>query len=87
MHLSAGVGTKTIMLMGPTNANRNGPYGQMENAIEEWCLNKKYREILKHRFLDGCTYEEIAEIVDMSDRQVKRIVYKYGDAVLKHILF
>ena len=34
VHLSAGVGTKTIMLMGPTNANRNGPYGQMENAIE-----------------------------------------------------
>ena len=34
VHLSAGVGTKTIMLMGPTDANRNGPYGQAENAIE-----------------------------------------------------
>ena len=34
VHLSAGMGTKTIMLMGPTDANRNGPYGQMENAIE-----------------------------------------------------
>ncbi|SFT66494.1 heptosyltransferase-1 [Selenomonas sp. GACV-9] len=34
VHLSAGVGTNTIMLMGPTDANRNGPYGQMENAIE-----------------------------------------------------
>jgi heptosyltransferase II (rfaF) len=22
------------MLMGPTDANRNGPYGQQENAIE-----------------------------------------------------
>lgn len=22
------------MLMGPTDANRNGPYGQIENAIE-----------------------------------------------------
>ena len=22
------------MLMGPTDANRNGPYGQLENAIE-----------------------------------------------------
>ena len=60
---------------------------EFENAIDEWCLNKKYREILKHRFIDGCTYEEIAEIVDMSDRQVKRIVYKYGDAVLRHIPF
>lgn len=34
VHLSAGVGTKTIMVMGPTDANRNGPYGQLENAIE-----------------------------------------------------
>lgn len=34
VHLSAGLGIKTIMLMGPTDANRNGPYGQLENAIE-----------------------------------------------------
>ena len=34
VHLAAGLGTKTIMLMGPTDANRNGPYGQPENAIE-----------------------------------------------------
>ena len=25
---------KAILLMGPTDANRNGPYGQLENAIE-----------------------------------------------------
>lgn len=34
VHLSAGVGTKTIMVMGPTDANRNGPYGQLDNAME-----------------------------------------------------
>ena len=34
VHLSAGLGTPTIMVMGPTDANRNGPYGQLENAIE-----------------------------------------------------
>lgn len=34
VHLAAGVGTPTIMLMGPTDANRNGPYGQLGNAIE-----------------------------------------------------
>lgn len=34
VHLAAGVGTDTIMLMGPTDANRNGPYGQKENALE-----------------------------------------------------
>lgn len=34
VHLAAGLGVKTIMLMGPTDANRNGPYGQIENAVE-----------------------------------------------------
>ena len=34
VHLAAALGTRTVMLMGPTDANRNGPYGQTENAIE-----------------------------------------------------
>ena len=34
VHLAAGVRTPTIMLMGPTDANRHGPYGQQEHAIE-----------------------------------------------------
>ncbi len=34
VHLSSGLGTPTVMVMGPTDANRNGPYGQLENAIE-----------------------------------------------------
>lgn len=34
VHLAAGLGVPTVMVMGPTDANRNGPYGQLENAIE-----------------------------------------------------
>ena len=34
VHLAAGLKVPTVMLMGPTDANRNGPYGQIENAIE-----------------------------------------------------
>jgi heptosyltransferase-1 len=34
VHLASGLGTPTIMVMGPTDANRNGPYGQLENALE-----------------------------------------------------
>ncbi len=34
VHLASGLGTHTIMTMGPTDANRNGPYGQLENALE-----------------------------------------------------
>lgn len=34
VHLAAGMGTPVVMFMGPTDANRNGPYGQRENAVE-----------------------------------------------------
>ena len=34
VHLASGLGTPTIMTMGPTDANRNGPYGQLGNALE-----------------------------------------------------
>ena len=34
VHLGAALGVRTIMLMGPTNFERNGPFGQLQNAIE-----------------------------------------------------
>lgn len=34
VHLGAALGVRTIMLMGPTNASRNGAYGQIQNSIE-----------------------------------------------------
>ena len=34
VHLAAALGVRTIMLMGPTNAERNGPFAQIEHAIE-----------------------------------------------------
>ena len=45
VHLSAGLSIPTVMLMGPTDANRNGPYGQPQNAIEverpcRWCWKR-----------------------------------------------
>ena len=45
VHLSAGLSVPTVMLMGPTDANRNGPYGQPQNAIEverpcRWCWKR-----------------------------------------------
>lgn len=34
MHMAAGQSVKSIMLMGPTNKERNGPFMQEENAVE-----------------------------------------------------
>lgn len=61
------------------------PRSEMERLIDEWVLNEQYRNVIKLRFLDGLTFERIAERVSMSERQVKRIVYKYGDRVLTRV--
>lgn len=58
----------------------------IEYLIDQWIHKEKYRAILKLRLLDGFTYEEIAEKVDMSDRQIKNIVYKAEDQFFKHSL-
>ena len=34
VHLGAALGVRTIMLMGPTNVERNGAFGQLQNVIE-----------------------------------------------------
>ena len=57
---------------------------ELEHLIDEWCHNQKYRTILKLKLIDGLTYEEVAEEVDMSDRQIKRIVHNHGDRILLH---
>ena len=53
--------------------------------IDEYIHHDKYRDILKMRFIDHATYERIAEAVEMSDKQVARIVKKYRWTVFKHL--
>lgn len=60
-------------------------YSPMERLINEKVTGKKCernREILKLRFLRGLTFEEIAEIMKMSDKQIGRIVHRHGDPLL-----
>ena len=60
-------------------------YSPMEQLIDEKITGKKSsrnRQILKLRFLQGMTFAEIAEAVDMSEVQVGRIIHRYGDPLL-----
>lgn len=41
------------------------------------------RKILVDRFIHGMTYEKIAELHDMSVRQIKNIVYRGQDKIFK----
>lgn len=63
----------------------NYTYTQMESLIDEYIVGKRAkrdRAILRMYFLDGLTYEEIAENIGMSSVQVGRIVRKQGDKLL-----
>lgn len=53
--------------------------------IDEWIFSERDRDIMKRRLLDGICYEPLAEEFDLSVVQVKTIVYKNKEKILKHI--
>lgn len=58
---------------------------QIRELIDEWIHSDRDRQILSLRLIHGKTFEKIAEIVDMSDTQVKRIVYRLQDQLFEHL--
>lgn len=58
----------------------------IELLIDEYIHKGRDRAILKRRLLDGVCYEPLAEEFDLSVRQVKNIVYKSRDRLLKHVI-
>lgn len=49
----------------------------MLNAIENYIINPRYREVLRLKLCEGQTYEEVAEAVNYSTQHVKHIVKTY----------
>lgn len=61
---------------------------ELTTAIDEWIVGKnaqRDRLILKSRLIDGLTFDALAELYDMSPRQIKRIVYKCQETLFRHI--
>lgn len=58
---------------------------ELSDCIDAWVKDKRAREMLKARFLDCMTFDELSVKFHLSDRQVKRIIYKYGDYLLSKI--
>lgn len=54
-------------------------------AIDEYIHNERDRNILKRRLIDGICYEPLAEEFDMSVRQIKTIVYKGEQKIIKYL--
>ena len=57
----------------------------MQQAINEYIINPRYRDLLLLRLCEGRTYEEIAEIVSYSPQHVKYICRTYKDFLISHL--
>lgn len=51
---------------------------EIERWISEYIHSERDRKIMRLRMIDGLTYERIAELIEMSVRQIKNIVGKYA---------
>lgn len=58
---------------------------QIRALIEEYIHSKRDRSILMVRLIDGLTFEQIAELVEMSPRQVRTIVHKCESILFRHL--
>ena len=57
----------------------------MCNAIEEYVINHRYRKVLKLKYCEGMTYEEVAEVVNYSPQHVKHICKTYKEYLMSRI--
>ena len=58
---------------------------RIRELIEEYIHSQRDRELLCDRLIDGLTFEQLAEKHDMSDRHVRRIIYKLQEQLFKHL--
>lgn len=58
---------------------------ELQYLIDQWIFNERDRLIVADRLFRSATYEQLAEKYDMSDRQIKNIVYKAMDRLEKHL--
>ena len=64
------------------------PRSEIEFLIDEWIVGinhaERNRRIMKRRYIDGLTYNMLAEEFDLTEWQVKNIVYECERILSKH---
>lgn len=58
---------------------------QIKAMIEEHIHSERDRAILCRRLVDGICFEPLAEEFQMSDRQIKNIVYRCEKILFSHL--
>ena len=77
-HASGEEGKPTVNLLDISNT-------EIANAIDEWIHSERDRKILKRRLIDGICYEPLADEMNMSVRQIKKIVSRAEEQLFKHL--
>lgn len=54
---------------------------EIEIRISEYIHSDRDRRIMRMKLIDGLTYERIAESVEMSSAQIKRIVKRCAELI------
>ena len=54
----------------------------MQQIIESYVINPRYRELLRLKLCEGMTYEQVAEAVNYSTQHVKHICLAYKDFLI-----
>lgn len=58
---------------------------ELTEVINNWIKNEEYREILYMRYINGYTFECIAEKKILSVTAVKNIIYKSERIIEQHL--
>ena len=56
---------------------------EISRVIDDYIHSARDRRVLKLRFIDGLTYEKIAQEMDMSVRQIQNIIYRHEMVVFR----
>lgn len=56
---------------------------EVEKAINEYVHNSTYRLVLKDRYINGLTYEELGEKYGYSVTHIKTIVYRHENKIFR----
>ena len=54
----------------------------MGRIIDEYVINPRYRQVLRLKYCEGHTHEEVAEICNYSTQHVKHICKAYKDFLI-----
>lgn len=70
--------------MGKNNIIDDHPREYWENLIDQWVYDWQARIMLKRHYLDGITYEALAEELDVSRTTVYNKIVKYSKKIFEH---